>query len=348
MWRWCPTCPTVFEAGEQVEQRITFLGGGRNDVGHPRHALRAGFNRALALADMTIDFALQVGDARRLAPSQADRLASRTRSGEQDRCAGSHGEGAQANHGKIMDEGEASTREYQTNAMLYSASRATCPGAPDSMPVVLPLRAAITRGALITLANWPTVLIDFIAESIYKLALAVPVIGGAFMVALLTGADIQTLLADGVMVAADRMLVPLGQAPVALLAFWGAIGVVGVRRRDPDVHRQVGHARRARRGRADGRRDPAGADPAVGAADGHGVQRRRRAAGSAHGSSGAPRCWRRGWAACTCSSARHTSWSVTLRIPVGGRVAMGVRLAVARGGRDERLRRQPDGGQSDL
>lgn len=90
------------------------------------------------------------------------------------------------------------------------------------MPVVLPLRAAITRGALITLANWPTVLIDFIAESIYKLALAVPVIGGAFMLALLMGADVRTLLADGVMVAADRMLVPLGQAPIALLAFWGA------------------------------------------------------------------------------------------------------------------------------
>ena len=56
------------------------------------------------------------------------------------------------------------------------------------MSSVLPLRAAITRGALITLANWPTVLIDFIVESIYNLALAVPVIGGAFMLALLMGA----------------------------------------------------------------------------------------------------------------------------------------------------------------
>lgn len=94
------------------------------------------------------------------------------------------------------------------------------------MPSVLPLRAAITRGALITLANWPTVLIDFIVESIYNVALAVPVIGGAFMVALLMGADIGTLLADGTVVAAERVLVPLGQAPIALLAFWGAIGVV--------------------------------------------------------------------------------------------------------------------------
>ena len=94
------------------------------------------------------------------------------------------------------------------------------------MPSVLPLRAAITRGALITLANWPTVLIDFIVESIYNLALAVPVIGGAFMVALLMGADIGTLLADATVVAAERVLGPLGQAPIALLAFWGAIAVV--------------------------------------------------------------------------------------------------------------------------
>jgi len=94
------------------------------------------------------------------------------------------------------------------------------------MPFVLPLRAAITRGALITLANWPAILVDFAAESIYKVALAVPVIGGAFMVALLTGADVTTLLSDGVTAAADRMLGPLGQAPVALLAFLAAVGVV--------------------------------------------------------------------------------------------------------------------------
>jgi hypothetical protein len=96
------------------------------------------------------------------------------------------------------------------------------------MPAALPLRAAITRGALITLANWPTVLIDFIAESIYKLALAVPVIGGAFMLALLMGADIQTLFADGVLVAAERMVVPLGRAPIALLAFWCAFGLAAL------------------------------------------------------------------------------------------------------------------------
>ena len=96
------------------------------------------------------------------------------------------------------------------------------------MPLVLPLRAAITRGALVTLANWPTVLIHFVAESVYKAALAVPVLGGAFMVALLMGADVQSLLADGVTGAPNRMLGSLREAPIAMLAFLIAGGVVAV------------------------------------------------------------------------------------------------------------------------
>ena len=126
-----------------------------------------------------------------------------------------------------MDDGEASAREYQTGRDAILGLSRDVSGARLYMPSVLPLRAAITRGALITLANWPTVLIDFLVESIYNLALAVPVIGGAFMLALLLGADIRTLLADGVLVAADRVLGALGQAPTALLAFSGALGLVG-------------------------------------------------------------------------------------------------------------------------
>ena len=48
------------------------------------------------------------------------------------------------------------------------------------MTTALPLRAALRRGALVTLANWPIVVIDFIVESLYKLALGVPIVGGAF------------------------------------------------------------------------------------------------------------------------------------------------------------------------
>lgn len=95
------------------------------------------------------------------------------------------------------------------------------------MSSALTLRAAITRGALVSLANWPVVLIDFAVESLYKFALAVPVLGGVFMVAVLLGADVRSLMGDGLVSAADRLLVPLGQSPVALAAFALALTVVG-------------------------------------------------------------------------------------------------------------------------
>jgi hypothetical protein len=45
------------------------------------------------------------------------------------------------------------------------------------------LKAALKRGALITAANWPLVAVQFVAESTLKLLLAVPVLGGIFLVA---------------------------------------------------------------------------------------------------------------------------------------------------------------------
>jgi len=125
-----------------------------------------------------------------------------------------------------MDDGAAWPENTRRTRVLYSAPVAALAAESSFMSSALPLRAAIVRGALISLANWPVVLIEFAIESVYKLALAIPVIGGAFMVALLLGADVQSLLADGVLAAADRMLGPLGQAPIALGAFLAAIGVV--------------------------------------------------------------------------------------------------------------------------
>jgi hypothetical protein len=53
----------------------------------------------------------------------------------------------------------------------------------------LPLRAALTRGVRLVLATWPVVLIEFTASSLYRLALSVPVFGGALVVATLVGAE---------------------------------------------------------------------------------------------------------------------------------------------------------------
>jgi hypothetical protein len=94
------------------------------------------------------------------------------------------------------------------------------------MTSALSLRAALKRGALVTAANWPVVFIDFTIESVFKFALAIPVVGGALMVAVLLGSDLRTLFAEGVLATADLVFGSLASAPIALGAFLTAIGVV--------------------------------------------------------------------------------------------------------------------------
>src|SRR5580765_2363117 len=100
--------------------------------------------------------------------------------------------------------------------MLYSPWTAAL--ARPVMPPALTIRAALTRGAVVTLANWQVVLIEFVVESAYKVAIAVPVLGGAFMVALLLGVDVQSLLGEGLVSAANQILARLATAPAALAA----------------------------------------------------------------------------------------------------------------------------------
>jgi hypothetical protein len=64
------------------------------------------------------------------------------------------------------------------------------------MPDERGLRAIIKRGGLITLANWPVLIVQFVAESIFKILLGVPVAGGLFLVGLAVGQDITGLLAS--------------------------------------------------------------------------------------------------------------------------------------------------------
>lgn len=92
----------------------------------------------------------------------------------------------------------------------------------------LPLRAALVRGALVTLANWPVVLIEFAVESLYKLALVVPVVGGALIVSVLAGGDLRLIFAEGVQPAAGMVVSALTGAPIALTAFIVAVVIVAV------------------------------------------------------------------------------------------------------------------------
>ena len=90
------------------------------------------------------------------------------------------------------------------------------------------LKAALKRGALIAAANWPLVIVQFVAESILKLLLAVPIVGGAFLVALLLDANLGDLLSGDVRDIVTSILAALVASPVALAAFVAATLLVVV------------------------------------------------------------------------------------------------------------------------
>ena len=83
----------------------------------------------------------------------------------------------------------------------------------------LPLKAALKRGALIAAANWPLVAVQFIAEATLKLLLAVPTIGGLFLVVLLMNADIEDVLSGSLRDIVVTILEALCSNPVAMAAF---------------------------------------------------------------------------------------------------------------------------------
>lgn len=92
----------------------------------------------------------------------------------------------------------------------------------------LPLRSALKRGALVTAANWPVILVQFIVVSMCRLAVAVPIVGGAFMVAVLSNADVTSVFSDGLRSAAGLVIAALLHRPIALWSFVAALGVVAV------------------------------------------------------------------------------------------------------------------------
>jgi len=98
------------------------------------------------------------------------------------------------------------------------------PGPADHIMSNSPgLKAALKRGALLAAANWPLVIVQFVAESSLKLLLAVPIVGGAFLVALLLDTSLTDLLSGD---ARDIVTAILSANPAALIAFVTATLVV--------------------------------------------------------------------------------------------------------------------------
>jgi hypothetical protein len=88
------------------------------------------------------------------------------------------------------------------------------------------LKASLKRGAFIAAANWPLIAVQFVAEGTLKLLLAVPVVGGIFLVVLLLGADLDEVLAGDVREIIGAVVVALRANPAALVAFGAAFVLV--------------------------------------------------------------------------------------------------------------------------
>ena len=88
------------------------------------------------------------------------------------------------------------------------------------------LKDCLKRGALVTAANWQVVVVQFVADALFKTLLAVPIVGGVFLAVLLVGGDPSELLAQPVTEIVPTMAAVLLAQPLALAAFIVAVTVV--------------------------------------------------------------------------------------------------------------------------
>ena len=89
------------------------------------------------------------------------------------------------------------------------------------------LKLSLKRGALVTAANWQVVLVQFVADTLFKTLAAVPIVGGLVLVALVIGGNpLEVLHLDDLTATVSTMVGVLLTQPVALAAFVAALGVI--------------------------------------------------------------------------------------------------------------------------
>ena len=81
------------------------------------------------------------------------------------------------------------------------------------------LKLLLKRGALLAAANWPVVILQFVAETTFQVLLAMPIIGAAILVAVLLGADLADLLRGNLRDIFTTIASALMSEPVAFVAF---------------------------------------------------------------------------------------------------------------------------------
>ena len=88
------------------------------------------------------------------------------------------------------------------------------------------LKFLLKRGALVAAANWPVVLVQFVADSVFNALLVVPIAGGVLLVMLLVGAEPADLLQLEYREVVPALISSLLAHPLALTAFLGALFLV--------------------------------------------------------------------------------------------------------------------------
>lgn len=89
------------------------------------------------------------------------------------------------------------------------------------------LKLSLKRGALVTAANWQIVLVQFVADTLLKTLIAVPIVGGLMLVALVVGGNpLDLLRLDDLTQTVSTMVGVLLAQPAALAAFMAALGVI--------------------------------------------------------------------------------------------------------------------------
>lgn len=88
------------------------------------------------------------------------------------------------------------------------------------------LKLTLKRGALVAAANWQITLIQSVADSLFKLMIAVPVLGGVFLVGLVLGAEPTSLMALDWRELITAIVTALVSHPAVLTAFLLSLGVV--------------------------------------------------------------------------------------------------------------------------
>jgi hypothetical protein len=87
------------------------------------------------------------------------------------------------------------------------------------------LKLLLKRGALLAVANWQAVGIQFLAESTFQVLLAVPIFGAAILVAVAIGADLGDLVQGGLRDIVANITRALTSEPVALASFLTAFAI---------------------------------------------------------------------------------------------------------------------------